>query len=359
MIRDEEGRVLDYDALGRLTQVSALPGETPSGYRYDPLDTLTGRNGVDGPQESYYQNGELVNHVQGSESSRFIRGNGVVLAEHQAGAVPKKLLLAQDHKNSPLCEVDDGTGNDIAYSAYGHRSSEMPVKTNFGYNGELREAYTGWYLLGNGYRAFNTMLMRFHSPDNLSPFGAGGLNTYTYVLGNPVKYSDPTGNMPLNRLLQVRKISTPAPAASQAQRQSTSRRGDPLAGWTIHTGSADPGPVPINAGKKIEPSTRPRERPRMPSPVRQSRRAAPIYDEVSAQFTSKEIGRENAKIAMAKSSRGARNERVESLRSEKDELNSRLDKLKKARRPTPEDERDIRDLRQRVVDLGVLIRDEL
>ncbi|WP_434706426.1 RHS repeat-associated core domain-containing protein [Pseudomonas sp. Z1-12] len=45
---------------------------------------------------------------------------------------------------------------------------------------------TGHYLLGNGYRAFNPGLMRFNSPDSLSPFGEGGLNAYAYSVGDPV-----------------------------------------------------------------------------------------------------------------------------------------------------------------------------
>jgi hypothetical protein len=49
-------------------------------------------------------------------------------------------------------------------------------------------------LLGNGYRAYNPTLMRFHSPDSWSPFGGGGLNAYTYCVGDPVNFSDPTGH---------------------------------------------------------------------------------------------------------------------------------------------------------------------
>ncbi|VVO42749.1 hypothetical protein [Pseudomonas fluorescens] len=86
MIRDEENRVLEYDALGRLTHVSALPGETPSGYSYDALDKLAGR---DGQEQRFYQNGDLANLIKPSSSSTFMHGNGGALAERQEGAGPK------------------------------------------------------------------------------------------------------------------------------------------------------------------------------------------------------------------------------------------------------------------------------
>ncbi len=68
-----------------------------------------------------------------------------------------------------------------------------------GFNGALHEAGTRWQLLGNGRRAYNPVLMRFHSPDRWSPFGAGGLNAYAYCGGEPVNAHDPTGGfaMPL------------------------------------------------------------------------------------------------------------------------------------------------------------------
>jgi YD repeat-containing protein len=89
LIRDEESRTLEYDALGRLTHVSGLPGETPGSYRYDPLDTMTGVNGEGGQEQRFYQDGELANQIKGDTSSTFMRGDKVVLAERQAGAGPK------------------------------------------------------------------------------------------------------------------------------------------------------------------------------------------------------------------------------------------------------------------------------
>ena len=108
----------------------------------------------------------------------------------------RTILLATNSSQSIIAEVADGTVNSIGYSAYGEQSGQHPVATKLGFNGQLRESKIGWYLLGNGYRAYNPRLMRFHSPDSWSPFGGGGLNAYMYCVGDPVNRSDPTGHVP-------------------------------------------------------------------------------------------------------------------------------------------------------------------
>ncbi|WP_082377825.1 RHS repeat-associated core domain-containing protein [Pseudomonas sp. RIT-PI-q] len=105
----------------------------------------------------------------------------------------RTVLLAVDLKNSVLTELDASNPNRMAYSPYGHQSAQRGVMTRLGFNGELLEVKPEWYLLGNGYRAYNPRLKRFHSPDRLSPFGEGGLNAYGYCEGEPVMNSDPTG----------------------------------------------------------------------------------------------------------------------------------------------------------------------
>lgn len=105
------------------------------------------------------------------------------------------ILLATSQSKSVLAEVSRGEVNQMAYSAYGHLSGIHLPSTHLGFNGECRERHTGWYMLGNGYRAYNPVLMRFHSPDKLSPFGAGGLNPYTYCTEDPINHRDPTGRV--------------------------------------------------------------------------------------------------------------------------------------------------------------------
>ncbi|MEG0636358.1 MAG: RHS repeat-associated core domain-containing protein [Pseudomonas sp.] len=76
-----------------------------------------------------------------------------------------------------------------AYSPYGvMKASVEPV---VGFCGQYRDSLTGQYLLGKGRRAYSPSLMRFLSPDRLSPFDKGGLNTYAYCSGDPINRIDP------------------------------------------------------------------------------------------------------------------------------------------------------------------------
>lgn len=108
----------------------------------------------------------------------------------------KTLLLATDKNRSVLAESAPGSISRIGYSPYGNLNPNQQPQSRLGFNGEFRERPQGWYHLGNGYRIYSAVLMRFHSPDRLSPFAEGGLNPYAYCLGDPLNYSDPTGKAP-------------------------------------------------------------------------------------------------------------------------------------------------------------------
>ncbi|WP_414648257.1 RHS repeat-associated core domain-containing protein, partial [Cedecea sp.] len=63
------------------------------------------------------------------------------------------------------------------------------------FSGERLDPVSGTYHLGNGYRSYSPVLMRFTRPDSWSPFGAGGINAYAYCEGDPVNRADPSGHM--------------------------------------------------------------------------------------------------------------------------------------------------------------------
>ena len=82
---------------------------------------------------------------------------------------------------------------DLAYTAYGF-SGISQHSSIVGFAGQWRDAVSGLYPLGNGRRMYSPSICRFTSPDGLSPFGRGGVNTYAYCSGDPVNYVDPSGH---------------------------------------------------------------------------------------------------------------------------------------------------------------------
>ena len=159
-----------------------------SRYTYDPLDRLASRTPLaEAMAQRFYKAGQLVTEIQGAEQRTYLRSDSQLLAQKNLTA---SALLGTDPQNSVLHAEDIA----IAYAPYGHREAVTGLPGLPGFNGEQPDPVTGHYLLGNGYRAYNPILMRFNSPDSLSPFGEGGLNAYAYCVGDPVNRSDPTGH---------------------------------------------------------------------------------------------------------------------------------------------------------------------
>lgn len=143
----------------------------------------------------FYQGDKLVTIKQSSQSRTILRGADVPLAEQHTGDTPATGLFATDDKGSVLKVSGEEDEESHAYSAYGHDPTILSSQKLLGFNGEYFEPLAATYLLGNGYRSYSPQLLRFCSPDSLSPFNAGGLNTYAYCANDPVNYKDPTGHV--------------------------------------------------------------------------------------------------------------------------------------------------------------------
>lgn len=133
-------------------------------------------------------------------------------------------LLAADRQRSPLLAITAAQRQALMFTAYGTRTPPATPLTTLGFTGERLLNGTGYYLLGNGYRALNPTLMRFNSPDMLSPFGQGGLNGYAYCAGDPINRVDPDGTAWSFRTFVVRLFRRIRPSTQPATRAPVGQR---------------------------------------------------------------------------------------------------------------------------------------
>jgi RHS repeat-associated protein len=174
-------------------------------YRYDPLDRLIGHSLADFSLcHRFYRDSRLITEIQGTIGISIIQHDDWLLAQQQRQShALDTTLLTTDLKRSIMHTLKANNQPQLhVYSPYGHCPAGNGLLSLLGFNGERPDPVTGHYLLGNGYRAFNPVLMCFNSPDSLSPFGKGGFNTYAYGQCDPINLYDPTGHVPITSLLK-------------------------------------------------------------------------------------------------------------------------------------------------------------
>ncbi|WP_080377989.1 MULTISPECIES: RHS repeat-associated core domain-containing protein [Pseudomonas syringae group] len=200
-------------------------------YRYDPTDRLADCSPAgQGGTRLFYQKSLLATQIQGHIQHTLLRTDEHLLARlsvenNQSNCA----LLATDQQQSVIA----AEGAAFAYTPYGHRHPSKGPMNLPGYTGQRLDPVTGHYLLGNGYRAFNPVLMRFNSPDSLSPFGEGGVNAYAYCRGDPVNWVDLTGSTPnflkvILREAGIMKPSRSLPTGNEPAIATATASRDPL-----------------------------------------------------------------------------------------------------------------------------------
>ena len=139
----------------------------------------------------------LSNHTAGI--SRLIKDGHTCLGVSTFAGMT---LTGSDHNNSLLWSRESGSSNGKHYT-WTPWGNGKPTAALPGFNGERTDPVSGAYHLGNGYRAYNPVLRRFNCPDNMSPFGAGGVNPYAYCAGDPVNHTDPSGHFSWTGILGI------------------------------------------------------------------------------------------------------------------------------------------------------------
>jgi RHS repeat-associated protein len=192
---DEQGRKLDYDAKGRLSAVSDAKNKILSQYYYDASGKLVWQKAGSLDTYLHYRGGKLVAITSGEQKTSLLTDGkaswGQITTQRNGSSQIR--LWATDCHQSVLAWFDTNKPDNIKqqlYMPYGHGQSDC-----FGFNGQWKDPITGWYHLGNGCRVYNPVLMRFHSPDQWSPFVSGEINPYAYCLNDPINRTDPTGHV--------------------------------------------------------------------------------------------------------------------------------------------------------------------
>ncbi|MFJ4444827.1 RHS repeat-associated core domain-containing protein [Pseudomonas sp. NPDC089422] len=138
----------------------------------------------------FYNARKIVTFIEPHHAIQLARANDFTLAIKNGDA---SYLISHDNQSTPTLDHSQG-GEHLNFCPYGFKKA---IKNSpFLYKGEFYDANSNGYPLGNGYRYYLPTLRIFNSPDGLSPFGAGGINSYGFAARDPVNKSDPTGHAP-------------------------------------------------------------------------------------------------------------------------------------------------------------------
>jgi RHS repeat-associated protein len=216
---DFMGRTLSYNEASKpsYSKSGAGKGFTDYEYMYDSLGRQVGCFGTNYGEKYYYQKGR-----QYARSGRMIVGEETItrtlllLNESDACILQQEKIEERKPSISNSFELMDANGSLVAsydlatnrptyfaYTPFGYRPDDWSKPNWLGFNGQPIDRVTNTYHLGNGYRVYDPANQHFQAPDSLSPFGAGGLNGYSYCSNNPINFSDPSGHAQVVRQYSV------------------------------------------------------------------------------------------------------------------------------------------------------------
>ena len=200
------GNTLDYDANGnliededfiyiyndgnQLSEVRYLVNNSlVEKYWYDADDQRVKKQDADG-EFTYYIN-KFYEVDNGNATSYFFRDDERIAKQTSEGME----WYLSDHLGSTTVLINE-TGLEVErteYYPYGQVQSGGLEK--YGFTGQENDADTE--LMYYGARYYSPEYRVFVQPDSMipDPYNPQYLNRYAYVLNNPVKYTDPTGNV--------------------------------------------------------------------------------------------------------------------------------------------------------------------
>ncbi len=200
VVRDLAGvpsQVLVWDADQRLDEVRPTGG-TVTSFLYDADGRRVRRQ--TGATTTFYVGG--AEYERTGNSGVFthwhsLAGTTVAFTETSGNTGGVTSWLWTDHLGSSTLTRDEtGVRRVQRYGPWGEVRTDGNLSTDRAFTGQIADEATG--LAFYNARYYDPTVGRFISPDSIvpSPLNGQDYNRYTYVRNNPVKYTDPTGNVP-------------------------------------------------------------------------------------------------------------------------------------------------------------------
>lgn len=164
-------------------------------------------------RQYFYQKKNLTSIKEHSSIYSIFRNGEQPLTLMSTTKTDGPCLIAINAIHSVLSYQNTNQKKTNVYSPYGYNPVANATLDLISFTGQALDALTNCYALGAGHRNYSPILMRFLSPDSLSPFRDGGINTYAYCSSDPINYSDPSAQ---TRHL-VSKIGVPRRGGVEAQ----------------------------------------------------------------------------------------------------------------------------------------------
>jgi len=179
-----------YSGFNKLTETVKPDGKwLHNEYSAEGLRVSTEENGF--RYDFVFDRGNVITELNANtqQVTRSIRGIGLIGQKDSKG----NLNYYLNNAHGDVVSLVDAAGqvlNSYQYDAFGNTTNYAEkVANRFMYAGEQFDKITGQYYLRARY--YNPVAGRFTQEDT---YRGDGLNLYTYVANNPLKYVDPSGH---------------------------------------------------------------------------------------------------------------------------------------------------------------------
>ena len=180
-------RVFTYNAENRLSRVTN--GSLVVDYKYNSFGQRVYKS--KGATKTYYiygQNGQLLYETKNGVKTDYIYFNNELVAVDRNNVI---YYVHSDHQGRPQVVTNSNQIKvwEAQNNAYGRTVTYELGEFNVGFPGQYWDEDTG--LFYNYFRDYDPSIGRYIQSDPIGLFG--GLNTYAYVMNNPMSFVDPYG----------------------------------------------------------------------------------------------------------------------------------------------------------------------